>query len=194
MNAATNGINTIWTIRHLRWIPPFTDVQKLNVSWTSPVLLRPNDLDKQVRCIRCQKTTPARKWLCQCNVPWVTCEVHQTYYCNKVIKQENQKETEKSHVNLRPCMLKRRRNNESGQNEARSKRAKTNMICNTETGNDGNEVELDYMPPPKIKRILGPKIQSRFPMASRSSGSRGRAGAVLDTASWCDQYVTLLER
>ncbi len=143
---------------------------------------RPNDLDKQVRCIRCHRTSPARKWLCQCNVPWVTCEVHQTYYCNKVIKQKNQKETEKSQVNLRPCVLKRRRNNESGRNKARSKRARTNMICIIDTGGDGNEVELDYMPPPKIRRILGPIIHSRFPMASRSSGSRGSAGAVLDTA------------
>ena len=146
---------------------------------------RPDDLDKQLRCICCHKASPVRKWLCQCDVPWVTCDVHQSYYCKnvkKVIKQIYQKETGKSRNNPRTCMPKRRRNSDSGICNAKVKRTRTNTICEIGKRAVGDDVELDYIPPPKIRRILGPIIHSRFPMASRSSGSRGSAGAVLDTA------------
>ena len=136
---------------------------------SSAEAFRPNDFNKQLRCRQCHKTTPARKWLCGCNIPWYTCDMHQTYHCcAKVTKQKSQDEP-KATKSLRSKMLKRRRTNREHEEmvDDESKRARINK--QRTKGSRSEDVILQDMPHPKVPRLLGPILHERFQGSSRSS-------------------------
>ena len=133
---------------------------------------QPYDFDKLQKCQHCRKTTAARKWLCECKVPWFTCEAHRSYHCyDKVCLQKNHKE-EPSVANtcLRSKMLKRRRINMEHEEivAQEGKRAKLMKLREAE-GCRKKDIELEDAPHPKVPRILGPILQQRFRGTSSAS-------------------------
>ena len=136
---------------------------------SSAEAFRPNDFNKQLRCRQCHKTTPARKWLCGCNIPWYTCDMHQTYHCcAKVTKQKSQDEP-KATKSLRSKMLKRTRTNREHEEMVADENKRARLNKQRTKGSRSEDVILQDMPHPKVPRLLGPILHERFHGSSRSS-------------------------
>ena len=136
---------------------------------SSAEAFRPDDLDTKLKCRRCRKTTYARNWKCGCNIPWYTCDTHQTFHCcNEVKKHKNQDEP-KSSTFSRASYAKRKRQACEGNDDMKEDRQERVQKCTKTSAlaKRKSEVELDQLESEtKVARIYE-KLLSRF---------RGRVG------------------
>ena len=123
------------------------------------------DLDRPMKCPHCKKTTAARKWLCECKVPWFTCGAHRSYHCYDEVKAQKSQKDEPSATNKSlhsNTTRKRPLHMEYEEIVAQErKRAKLKKLREEEVRRK-RDIELDDVPHPRVPRLLGPILHKRF--------------------------------